>query len=44
MRDRQLHDVVSRTPALLLGLAWGAMLLAMTLAHGGGDAFIYFQF
>lgn len=44
MRDRQLHDVVSRAPVAVLGVAWGAMLLAMTLAHGGGDAFIYFQF
>lgn len=44
MRDRQLHDVVSRTPVAVLGFAWGAMLLLMTLAHGGSDAFIYFQF
>jgi alginate O-acetyltransferase complex protein AlgI len=44
MRDRQLHDVVSRTPVAVLGIAWGAMLLLMTLAHGGSDAFIYFQF
>ncbi|MFV2069322.1 MAG: MBOAT family protein [Pirellulales bacterium] len=44
MRNRRLEDVVSRTPWWLLGLTWAAMLLAILITQGVGDAFIYFQF
>ncbi len=44
MRKRRLEDVVSRTPWWLVGLVWGAMLFAILITQGAGDAFIYFQF
>jgi alginate O-acetyltransferase complex protein AlgI len=44
MRHRQLHHVVERLPAAVVGLVWGGMLLLMAMSHGGSDAFIYFQF
>jgi alginate O-acetyltransferase complex protein AlgI len=44
MRSRRLEDVVSKTPWWLLGLTWAAMLFAIVITQGVGDAFIYFQF
>ena len=44
MRDRRLEDVVSAWPVWLLTVVWAAMLAAVILTEGGGDAFIYFQF
>jgi alginate O-acetyltransferase complex protein AlgI len=44
MRKRDLEDVVSRTPWWLTGLVTSAMLFAVIVAQGSGEAFIYFQF
>ena len=44
MRHQTLHEEVQRWPALLVGLAWGAMLWLIVATQGGGNAFIYFQF
>jgi alginate O-acetyltransferase complex protein AlgI len=44
MRNRRLEDVVSRTPWWLVAVVWGAMLFAILITQGAGDAFIYFQF
>ncbi len=44
MRNRSLEDVVSRTPWWLTGLVTAAMLFAVTITQGSGQAFIYFQF
>ncbi|HET6603200.1 MAG TPA: MBOAT family O-acyltransferase [Xanthomonadaceae bacterium] len=44
MRHRQLHEAVQRLPAVLVGVLWGLMLLAIALTQGGSNAFIYFQF
>jgi alginate O-acetyltransferase complex protein AlgI len=44
MRDRTLEDVVARTPWWVTALACAAMLFAVTITQGSGEAFIYFQF
>jgi alginate O-acetyltransferase complex protein AlgI len=44
MRDRELHQLAARTPAWLLGIALGSMLLLILITQGEGSAFIYFQF
>jgi len=44
MRERTIEGLAERTPAWALGGALGAMLLAIILAQGAGNAFIYFQF
>ena len=44
MRERALHEVVGAAPRWLVGLAWGAMLWAIIVTQGAGNAFIYFQF
>jgi alginate O-acetyltransferase complex protein AlgI len=44
MRKRELEDVVSRTPWWVTGLVTAAMLFAVIIAQGSGEAFIYFQF
>jgi alginate O-acetyltransferase complex protein AlgI len=44
MRERRLEDVLRATPAWALAAGWTAMLVAVILTLGGGDAFIYFQF
>jgi alginate O-acetyltransferase complex protein AlgI len=44
MRKRALEDVVSRTPWWLTGLVCAAMLFAVIITQGSGEAFIYFQF
>jgi len=44
MRKRELEDVVSRTPWWVTGLVCAAMLFAVIIAQGSGEAFIYFQF
>jgi alginate O-acetyltransferase complex protein AlgI len=44
MRNRTLEDVVSRAPWWLTGLVTAAMLFAVTITQGSGQAFIYFQF
>ncbi len=44
MRNRTLEDVVARTPWWLTGLVAAAMLFAVTITQGSGQAFIYFQF
>jgi alginate O-acetyltransferase complex protein AlgI len=44
MRSRTLESVIARVPPLVIGVLWGAMLLAIVAAQGDGSAFIYFQF
>jgi alginate O-acetyltransferase complex protein AlgI len=44
MRNRSLEDVVARTPWWVTGLVAAAMLFAVTITQGSGQAFIYFQF
>ena len=46
MADAQAHarGVVSRTPWWLTGLLAAAMLWAVIVTQGSGQAFIYFQF
>ena len=44
MRHRHLHDEVTRMPAVVVGIVWGAMLFLVAITQGGSDAFIYFQF
>ena len=44
MRKRELEDVVARTPWWVTGLVAAAMLFAVIIAQGSGEAFIYFQF
>jgi hypothetical protein len=39
-----LEDVVARTPWWVTALACAAMLFAVTITQGSGEAFIYFQF
>jgi alginate O-acetyltransferase complex protein AlgI len=44
MRNRTLEDVVARTPWWLTAVVCAAMLFAVTITQGSGQAFIYFQF
>jgi alginate O-acetyltransferase complex protein AlgI len=44
MRERELEDVVERVPWWATSLAIAAMLFAVIIAQGSGEAFIYFQF
>ncbi|MBF8293172.1 MAG: hypothetical protein HW392_1999 [Steroidobacteraceae bacterium] len=44
MRERELEQVVSRTPWWLTGLVCAAMLFAVIVTQGSATAFIYFQF
>lgn len=44
MRERKLEDVVARTPWWVVGPVWAAMLFAVIVTQGSGNAFIYFQF
>ena len=44
MRNVTLEEVVARAPWWLTGLVAAAMLFAVIVAQGSGDAFIYFQF
>ena len=44
MRNRSLEAVVARAPWWLTGLVTAAMLFAVTITQGSGQAFIYFQF
>ena len=44
MRNRRLEDVVARSPWWLTGIIWAAMLFAIVITQGTGNAFIYFQF
>jgi alginate O-acetyltransferase complex protein AlgI len=44
MRKRDLEDVVARTPWWVTGIVCAAMLFAVIIAQGSGEAFIYFQF
>jgi len=44
MRDTTLETVVSRTPAALLAVVWGALAFTIAIEQGSGNAFIYFQF
>ena len=44
MRNRSLEEVVSRTPWWAIGSIAAAMLFAIIITQGTGDAFIYFQF
>jgi alginate O-acetyltransferase complex protein AlgI len=44
MRKRELEDLVARAPWWLVGIVWAAMLFAVIIAQGSGEAFIYFQF
>ena len=44
MRNRSLEDAVGRTPWWLVGTVTAAMLFAILITQGSGDAFIYFQF
>jgi len=44
MRNRTLEDVVASAPWWLTGLVVAAMLFAVIVSQGAGEAFIYFQF
>ena len=44
MRNKTLEIVIERTPALLLGIVWAMMAVAVIAEQGKGSAFIYFQF
>jgi alginate O-acetyltransferase complex protein AlgI len=44
LRKRTLEDVVARSPWWLTGLVAAAMLFAVIITQGSGEAFIYFQF
>ena len=44
MRERTVGSVVARIPAWLVAAGLGAMLFAVIIEQGTGDAFIYFQF
>lgn len=44
LRDKDLHEVAGKTPSVVFGLVWGAMLFLIAITQGGSDAFIYFQF
>ena len=44
LRKRTLEDVVARSPWWLTGLVAAAMLFAVIVTQGSGEAFIYFQF
>jgi alginate O-acetyltransferase complex protein AlgI len=44
MRNRDLHTVVERVPAMAAGAAWGTALFVIAITQGGSNAFIYFQF
>ncbi len=43
-RSRHLHETVGGLPSWLLAVLWTAMIVALCLAQGAGDAFLYFQF
>ena len=44
MRSTTIEAVVERTPAWALTTAWAAMLFAVIIEQGQGNAFIYFAF
>lgn len=44
LRDRDLHQVAQRLPAVAVGVVWAAMLFLIVITQGGSNAFIYFQF
>ncbi len=44
MRNRTVEQVVARAPWWLTGAVAAAMLFAVIIAQGSGEAFIYFQF
>lgn len=44
MRNTSVREVAAKTPAWVLGLAWGLMLVLIIVAQGTGEQFIYFQF
>jgi len=44
MRERVLEEVVARTRWWVVGTVWAAMLFAIIVTQGSGNAFIYFQF
>ena len=44
MRKRSLEDLVAKTPWWVTAVVCAAMLFAVTITQGSGQAFIYFQF
>jgi alginate O-acetyltransferase complex protein AlgI len=44
LRDTSLEAVVTRTPAMVLAVAWSAMAVLILVSQGSDNAFIYFQF
>lgn len=44
MRERELEDVVARTPWGVTAAVVGLMLFAIVITQGSNNAFIYFQF
>jgi alginate O-acetyltransferase complex protein AlgI len=44
MRERTLETAIARTPAAVVSVGWAAMLFAIVITQGSGNAFIYFQF
>ncbi|MEQ8819281.1 MAG: MBOAT family O-acyltransferase [Sumerlaeia bacterium] len=44
LRHSRTENFVSRAPGWAVAIVWAAMLVALILTQGGGDAFIYFQF
>ena len=44
MRDTTVKDVAAKTPAWVVGVVWAIMFVAICVAQGTGEQFIYFQF
>src|SRR5690606_5814377 len=44
MRHTTHEALVEDTPWWLVSIIWAFMIVAIVIAQGGGDAFIYFQF
>jgi alginate O-acetyltransferase complex protein AlgI len=44
MRNRTVEELIGRTHAPTLAVAWGLAAFAIVIEQGSGNAFIYFQF
>jgi alginate O-acetyltransferase complex protein AlgI len=44
MRARTLEALLARAPAPALATVWAALIFAIVIEQGSGNAFIYFQF
>lgn len=44
MRNTSVRDVAAKTPAWIVATVWAIMTIAIVIAQGTGEQFIYFQF